>query len=140
MMDISATQKAVHQTAQEHGWWDTADDCNVPTKLALIHSEVSEALEAYRAGGQKLELYYQYRNPDTGKLARATPTDMEDLALQEGFDPAEYKPMGFGVELADTMIRIFDLAEWMDIDLDTLISIKAQYNATRPMRHGGKKV
>jgi hypothetical protein len=139
-MDIKATQLAVHKTAQTHGWWDTADDANVPTKLMLVVSELSEALEDYRAGGQKLELYYQYRDPEDGKLKRLTPTDMEEVAMQEGFDPSLYKPQGFGVELADAMIRIFDLAEWMDIDLDSLISIKAQYNDTRPMRHGGKKV
>lgn len=137
MMDIRATQTLVHNTAQAKGWWDTADDCNVPTKLALVHSEISEALEDFRVG--KLDLYYQYRGED-GKLKRATPQEMEEFAGQEEFDPSEYKPCGFGIELADAMIRIFDLAEWTDNNLDTLISIKAQYNQTRPLRHGGKKV
>ena len=39
----------VHQNAVEHGWWDgppTFGDI-----IALCHSELSEALEAYRDGG-----------------------------------------------------------------------------------------
>ena len=39
---------AVHATAEDKGWWDT--DKNNGEALALIHSEVSEALEALRAG------------------------------------------------------------------------------------------
>ena len=142
-MDIGATQKAVHQTAQTHGWWDTADDCNVPTKLALAAGElVGEALEDYRAG--KMDLYYQWRDPADGKLKRLTQQELEAryMASDETnpYNPADYKPCGFGIELADAMIRIFDLAEWLDIPLDALIDIKMQYNDTRPMRHGGKKV
>lgn len=38
----------VHETAKSKGWWDT--DRNNGEALALIHSEVSEALEALRMG------------------------------------------------------------------------------------------
>jgi len=132
-MDILETQKAVHLTAQQHGWWDTADDCNVPTKLALIHSEVSEALEDFRSG--KLGLVFLYRDPADGKLKRLTPAEAVEAETEES-----KKPVGFGIELADAMIRIMDLAEWMDIDLDHFIRVKMTYNETRPMRHGGKAV
>jgi NTP pyrophosphatase (non-canonical NTP hydrolase) len=40
--------KLVHTTAREKGWWD--NERNHGEMLALIHSEVSEALEALRAG------------------------------------------------------------------------------------------
>lgn len=36
----------IHQNAVDHGWWDTTRP--IPELLCLIHSEVSEALEAYR--------------------------------------------------------------------------------------------
>lgn len=38
----------VHATAKEKGWWDS--DRNNGELLALVHSEVSEALEALRHG------------------------------------------------------------------------------------------
>lgn len=38
----------VHATAKEKGFWDS--ERNVPEMLALIHSEISEALEALRSG------------------------------------------------------------------------------------------
>ena len=45
---FNAIQKQVHQTAVEKGFWD-ADDPEA-TKIALMHSELSEALEALRKG------------------------------------------------------------------------------------------
>ena len=45
---FEALQKDVHQNARDKGWWDT--DRNDGELLALMHSELSEALEALRAG------------------------------------------------------------------------------------------
>lgn len=39
-------QDKIHQNAVAHGWWATQR--TIPELLVLIHSEVSEALEAYR--------------------------------------------------------------------------------------------
>ena len=106
-MDIKELQIASHAIAVTKGWWE--EDRNVGELLALIHSEVSEALEEWRID--------------------------EDLAVirMEGD-----KPVGFAVELADTLIRICDLAESAGIDLNAALQIKMAYNATRPWRHGGK--
>jgi len=42
-------------------------------------------------------------------------------------------------ELADIVIRVYDLAGALGIDLDAAIEVKHQYNVGRPYRHGGKR-
>ena len=117
-----ATNK-YHELAKEKGWWDPVDlvvldraakygpedDAAelVLAKIALIHSELSEAVEAAREG--EFEMY-----------------------TQGG------KPEGVAAELADAVIRIYDLAGALGVNLDDVIIRKHSYNATRPHRHGGK--
>lgn len=101
-------QRTAHRIAKEHGWWE--GERNIGELLALIHSEVSEALEEYRAK----TLLAEYRLSNKGK------------------------PEGFSVELADIVIRVFDLAEHLRIDLCAVVAAKMIYNESRPYRHGGK--
>lgn len=105
-------QELVFRNAKTHGWWD--EERSVGDLIALIHTEISEAFEEIRNGHEPNEVYYNSDNPG--------------------------KPEGFGVELADAVIRIMDLAEYFEIDLATLILKKHDYNVTRPYRHGGKKL
>lgn len=69
-----------------------------PTRIALCHSELSEALEGHRKGLQDDKLPHR--------------------AMAE-------------VELADAVIRVFDLAGAMGYDLGGAIVEKLAYNATR---------
>lgn len=115
MPSISTISKLVHKTAKEKGWWDsprTVGDC-----IALMHSELSEALEEYRKHGT-VSLTYQDETQD-GSLG---------------------KPEGFVIELADCVIRIMDFCELHDLDLEDAILRKAEYNMTRSYRHGGKTI
>lgn len=45
---FSLVAQDVHQVAIDHGWWET--DRNNGEMIALMHSELSEALEALRHG------------------------------------------------------------------------------------------
>lgn len=45
-MTVNEIAKEIHENAKAHGWWD--DKRTVGEIIALCHSELSEALEAYR--------------------------------------------------------------------------------------------
>jgi len=112
---LNNLSKTIFETNLNVGWWTHEDVINlsknhesnkysketstlIASKLALIHSEVSEALEGMRKGLKDDHLPHR---------------DMIE------------------VELADTMIRIFDLAGYMNLDLGGAIIEKFKYNQTR---------
>ena len=119
-MQIKELIQEAHDTATEKGWWDKPDR-NIPELLALIHSEVSEALEAYRIKGKD----------GLGDTWYSPPT-------KEGSYSG--KPEGFTVELADVIIRIADLCAEFNLDLEQALVEKMTYNKTRSYRHGNKVV
>ncbi len=99
-------QRIVYENSKAHGFHD--GPVNVPLKLCLIHSEVSEALESHRIGD--LETWCDGDNNG--------------------------KPNGLPSELADVVIRVADLAEALGIDLEREIELKHAYNVGRPRKHG----
>jgi len=118
---IAAWQMEVHALAWAKGWheepvcgpgraWGVHVD-RVLAKLALVHSEVSEAVECVRDG------LFATRLP---------------------LDECADKPEGMVIELADAVIRIMDLCEAMGYSLEYAMRKKHEYNKTRPHRHGGK--
>jgi len=106
-------QRVCHDNAKEKGWWDGKKH-NIPEKLALVHSEISEALEEYRIAENKKKLVSVYY-------------------------PFNAKPEGFVVELADAVIRVMDLCQYLGVSLAETIALKHAYNKTRTHRHGGKR-
>lgn len=143
----------VHCTAVTKGWWPFVDsDQNFGEVLALIHSEVSEALEAWRDGMPLHEHHYKYQNPgrpiqmEHGKLH--VDTGMRDASGEVVWQPltkeladklgVASKPIGVPSEMADIIIRVLDACAAYGIDIDRAVREKMAYNETRPMRHGGK--
>jgi NTP pyrophosphatase (non-canonical NTP hydrolase) len=116
-MTLKELQKQVHETALGAGWYDgelgEKSELRIASMLCLVHSEVSEALEDLRENHMKLE-----GDASSGYL----------------------KPVGFPSELADAIIRILDMAEWLGIDLEEAILAKDMYNRKRSYRHGGKNL
>lgn len=107
--DLNDFAEEVHALAMEKGWWDPAP--SFPEIVAMCHSELSEALEAWRKGGDWF-----------------------------GVDYLGDKPEGVAVEMADCVLRILDWAGREGIDLDEILKLKHEYNKTRPYRHGGKRL
>jgi NTP pyrophosphatase (non-canonical NTP hydrolase) len=113
-MTLNELRDMAYLNAAAHGFWDGVDKPDpgrIAQSLALIHSEVSEALEDARKG----------------KMVTLR------LASQEG---DKGKPVGFPSELADIIIRVADLAGKLGIDLEKEVAFKMQYNARRPHKHG----
>jgi len=98
-------QAVCHGASVSAGWWKEYEDMPeqykpywIGTKLALCHSEVSEALEGHRKGLMDEKLTHR-------------------SAIE--------------VELADVLIRVFDLAGGLGLDVGGALAEKMDYNSTR---------
>jgi NTP pyrophosphatase (non-canonical NTP hydrolase) len=100
----------------EKGWREKfAGDTKAPRTgpmfaayIALAHSELSEALDAYR------DKIWSVTDIETGK------------------------PEGVGPELADALIRILDMCDIWEIDIIAELERVIAYGHTRPYQHGGR--
>ena len=108
-MNINDLIREAHANAVAHGFWE--EDRPFAEQIALMHSELSEALEEYRDGHGMQEVYWPH--------------------------PFN-KPEGIPIELADVIIRICDTCGKYRIDLEEAIRLKMEYNKTRPYKHGKK--
>ena len=115
-MDMNSLIKDIHENAVAHGWWE--EERTFGELIALCHSELSEALEEYRTGKAPNEKYLGWDN----------------------FHGTKTKPEGIPSELADVIIRIFDMCGRYGIDIEKAILEKHEYNKTRPYKHGGKVI
>lgn len=138
MKSLNEIAKVVHENAVAHGWWD--EERSFPEVIALVHSELSEALEEYRNG--RPLLYFPCNaggvcERDRGEEGLTCGSVVPDG--NGGCKAKSDKPEGVAIELADAIIRILDYCGEAGIDIEEAIAIKHEYNKTRPYRHGGKK-
>lgn len=118
---VSKLQDELHSTASSKGFWDDApEDPSSPewshylgNKLMLVVSELVEAHDDLRSGDREA---------------------MDHTKDENG------KPVGFPSEIADAVIRLLDLSGEMKSvygwDLGDVMRDKAEYNKTRPYKHG----
>jgi len=128
-MELNKLRDEIHQNAVDHGWWD--EERHFGSLIALMHSELSEALEEYRNG--RMNTWWSC---DKNKNAK----DNCSSIVKPCFRCIHGKPEGMPIELADCIIRILDYCGKEGIDIEEAIRLKMQYNKTRSYKHGGKKI
>jgi NTP pyrophosphatase (non-canonical NTP hydrolase) len=132
----------IHQWAIRKEWRDPE---NIGARPAMIDcmlfvTEVAEAAEELRVNADPTKVWFSYDYTYNGVKFKALTREQYVALAGHNPDPSTAKPEGFGPELADILIRIFDTAAEYGINLDFEVERKMEYNETREIRHGGKLV
>ncbi len=115
-MHLNELRDQALKTAKEHGF----TDATIGEDIALMHSELSEALEDHRAGRPPTAVWYVDKNGEATTYQSTS------------------KPCGIPSEMADTIIRILHFCGKHGIDIDRAIVEKMRYNESRPYKNGNK--
>ena len=132
MKTLNQLRDEAHANAIRHGFYDVERDgyhdygeevkrALFAQKIALIHAELSEALEADRSD-RRADLESFEAMARDGKLP------------EDGF--AYYVKNTVEDELADVLIRTLDLCGYLGVDIQRHVALKMRYNQRRPYRHG----
>lgn len=113
---LDALRREVRILNEAKGWREVQN--SMAEYVALLHSEVSEVLEAWRDYHNAASQYRVIQNYGTGGYA--------------------VKPIGVDSELADVFIRLLDMCDVFGVDLFQAFIEKMAYNRTRPYQHGGR--
>lgn len=119
---LNELAKKIHEANVIKGFYEKIPE--IGTSLMLITSELAEALEADRKE--------KHANIDQFNIL----INSGELNFSDAFKSTIKDT--FEDEIADTMIRLFDLSGLLGIDIEKHIDLKLKYNATRPVRHGKK--
>ena len=114
--------KQFHNFQIEAGFTDS----NITQRLMLVHSEVSEAFEAFRR-----DRYARVSDYENG-YANHNSIDQKkagfELHIKDSFED----------EIADTIIRLLAICAENNIDIEKHIRLKMEYNELRGYKYGGK--
>lgn len=119
---INELCKQVHDNAIEKGFYEDGKATNIGERIALIHSECSEALEADRKNNYcktNIKALLKFN------LDRIYSSDFENHVKNT-----------FEDEIANIVIRVMDMCAFKGIDLESHVIAKMKYNSLREKMHG----
>lgn len=121
---LNELAQQVHQNAIDKGFFE--DEKSIGEMLCLIHSEVSEALEADRKND------YVASNVDMKYIIDKSGSN--DFKESYNYNIKH----SFEEEMADIIIRVLDLCAFKNIDIDAHVKAKMRYNSLREKYHSKK--
>lgn len=135
MKNLNDFSKEIYEGNKLRGF-DVAKE-NIGQSLMLVVSELSEALEADRINKHANLKSFEH------KLKKSVIINNPDLCSAEISPDTAYKAYfeysikdSFEDEIADAIIRLFDLCGGLGIDIESHIKYKLEYNSKRQFKHG----
>ena len=117
-MKINELIKDVHENAVAHGWWE--EERPIEEIFALIHSELSEALEEARAGRPNVWYECEY-GTNTSCCSNLHGICAYRDTASDVCRHRKEKPEGVCVELIDAAIRMMDFLGKLGYTVDEVI-------------------
>ena len=118
---LNNSAQIIFQNNKAKGFWD--NERNVGELLMLVTSELGEAMEAHRKGR-----FAEFEKAETNVRLGGEWDANFKAHIKDTFED----------EIADTMIRLFDLCGGFNIDIAAHLYYKLEYNKTRERLHGKK--
>lgn len=122
ILGLNKVAEKIQQANASKGFWDKPR--NIGELLMLVTSELGEAMESHRHSKfADLDNFERTSNEDDEWFKKNFEENIKDT---------------FQDEIADTIIRLLDMAGGLGIDLEKHIINKVRYNSLRPRLHGKK--
>lgn len=119
VVKLNKMAEIIHAGNVTRGFYDNPVEFG--TNLMLVTSELAEALEADRKCRHAKMVEFEEDMRDGIDFKKSFEYNIKDTVEDE---------------IADAMIRMFDIAGYMGIDISKHIALKLNYNATRGYKHG----
>ena len=122
-MKLNELRDTSYEIAKSKGWHDDDLKRSFADLMALVISELAEALEEHRAGKPAREIEFRKQGSESVCWYKPGPEDQDEAVLRAALLLIEegHKPEGVVIELTDALIRIGDCAGKYGWELGTMV-------------------